>query len=75
MATKCIAFRDMSGKHHADPTSATLADLAIALSDLGAASGMTTALARLVLNRRADIELIFAEHYAMTARAPTDQGE
>ncbi|NYF32623.1 hypothetical protein [Sphingopyxis sp. JAI108] len=70
MATECTAYRDDKGSLHPTPERATLADLAHVLGRVGEEGGMTAGVAKLILEKREEIERVFAEHDAMlTARA------
>jgi hypothetical protein len=69
MATECIAYRDGRGELYATAERATLADLASVLGRVGEDGGMTNGVAKLLLERRADIERVFAEHDAMMVNA------
>lgn len=62
MATQCIAFRDSKGGLHASLEKATLEDLAGVLGRVGEEGGMTAGVAKLILEKRQEIERIFAEH-------------
>jgi hypothetical protein len=65
MASQCIAFRDSKGGLHASLEKATLEDLASVLGRVGEEGGMTAGVAKLIFDKRLDIERIFAEHDAM----------
>ena len=67
MATECTAYRDDKGSLHPTPERATLADLANVLGRVGEEGGMTAGVAKLIFERREDIERVFAEHDAMLA--------
>lgn len=59
MAKLVTAYADAKGKLHQSSRAATISDLA----DLfGSAEGMATGIANTVLDKRAEIERIFAEH-------------
>lgn len=66
MAVECTAYRDSKGGLHQTPEKATLEDLAAVLGRVGEKGGMTAGVAKLILDKRADIEHIFAEHDKMT---------
>lgn len=65
MATECIAYRDSKGGLHSTPQKATLADLADVLGRVGEEGGMTSGVAKLLFDKREDIERVFAEHDKM----------
>ncbi|WP_238401928.1 hypothetical protein [Altererythrobacter sp. C41] len=69
MATECIAYRDSRGELHATAERATLADLASVLGRVGEDGGMTNGVAKLIFDRRDDIERVFAEHDAILVNA------
>jgi hypothetical protein len=62
MASQCIAFRDSKGGLHASLEEATLKDLAVVLGRVGDEGGMTAGVAKLIFDKRQEIERIFAEH-------------
>ncbi|KHK89332.1 hypothetical protein [Novosphingobium malaysiense] len=72
MASQCIAFRDSKGVLHATLEKATLEDLAGVLGRVGEEGGMTAGVAKLILEKRAEIERIFAEHDDLVR--PTPEG-
>lgn len=75
MASECTAYRDAKGGLHSSPEKATLEDLASVLGRVGDEGGMTAGVARMIYDKRAEIERIFAEHdsivAAEVARGPT----
>lgn len=64
MAVRCLAFRDAKGGLHGDLHKATLEDLAGVLGRVGDEGGMTAGVAKLIFEKRAEIERVFAEHDA-----------
>ncbi|UNK79771.1 hypothetical protein MNQ96_01360 [Sphingopyxis granuli] len=72
MATECTAYRDAKGALHATPEKATLADLADVLGRVGEEGGMTAGVAKLLFDKRADIERVFAEHDAIMHNSSAD---
>lgn len=74
MATECTAYRDNKGSLHPTPERATLADLAHVLGRVGEEGGMTAGVAKLILEKRQEIERIFAEHDAiLTSSVSSDE--
>lgn len=67
MAKVALAYADASGATHATPENAALADLTVLLGRIGAESGMTAGFAKTVLDKRAEIEVVFADLDAMRA--------
>lgn len=65
MAHKGIGFFDSRGAFFKTPEDATLSDLAALFGKLGEHDGLAPGLAHLMLERRDDIERIFAEHDEM----------
>lgn len=61
MATECTAYRDSKGGLHSTPEKATLADLAGVLGRVGEEGGMTAGVAKLLLDKREEIERVFQE--------------
>lgn len=75
MATECTAYRDGKGSLHPTPDRATLADLADVLGRVGEEGGMTAGVAKLIFEKREDIERVFAEHDVMLCNAVATQNE
>lgn len=62
MAVRCLAFRDAKGGLHGNLEKATLEDLASVLGRVGDEGGMTAGVAKLIFEKRTEIERVFAEH-------------
>ena len=75
MATECTAYRDGKGSLHPTPERATLADLADVLGRVGEEGGMTSGVAKLIFEKREEIERVFAEHDAILASSAPTQDE
>ena len=75
MATECTAYRDDKGSLHPTPERATLADLANVLGRVGEEGGMTAGVAKLIFEKREEIERVFAEHDAMLAAGLSSEHE
>ncbi|MFK4874127.1 hypothetical protein [Novosphingobium sp. ZW T3_23] len=69
MAFECVAYRDSKGGLHSSLEKATLEDLAAVLGRVGDEGGMTSGVARMIFDKRAEIERVFAEHDALVASA------
>ncbi len=65
MAMECVAYRDTKGGLHSSPEKATLEDLAGVLGRVGDEGGMTAGVAKLIYEKRAEIERVFMEHDSM----------
>ncbi len=61
MAKIAQAFADNQGKLHPTPELAALADLTTVLGRIGAEGGITEGLAKRLMERRAEIEQVFAD--------------
>lgn len=61
MAKAIEAYRDEKGNLHHDPASAIIADIAAALGRVGDEGGLTEGVARLIFERRSQIEKAFAD--------------
>ncbi|MEE4451142.1 hypothetical protein [Novosphingobium resinovorum] len=70
MASECTAYRDAKGGLHSSAERATLEDLAAVLGRVGDEGGMTSGVARMIFDKRTEIERIFAEHDAIVAATP-----
>ncbi len=62
MAHKGIGFFDSRGHMFKTPEDATLSDLALLLGRIGEGDSLAPGIATMLLERRKDIERIFAEH-------------
>ena len=65
MAHKGIGFFDSRGQFFKNPEEATMSDLAALLGKIGEGDSLAPGIAHLLLQRRTDIERIFAEHDEM----------
>lgn len=74
MAIECVAYRDAKGGLHSSLEKATLEDLAAVLGRVGDEGGMTSGVARMIFDKRAEIERVFAEHDALVASAAGSAG-
>lgn len=61
MANAVEAYKDSRGNLHLDPASATVADIAASLGRVGDEGGLTQGVARLILEKRSEIEAAFAD--------------
>lgn len=61
MAKSIEAYRDERGNLHDSPTGAIIADIAAALGRVGDEGGLTNGVAKLILEKRAEIERAFAD--------------
>ncbi len=61
MAQAIQAFQDERGHLHDSPDTAVVADIAAALGRVGDEGGLTNGVARLILEKRRDIEKAFAD--------------
>jgi hypothetical protein len=75
MAIECVAYRDAKGGLHSSLEKATLEDLAAVLGRVGDEGGMTSGVARMIFDKRAEIERVFAEHDALVASAAGYAGD
>lgn len=70
MAKVAFAYADNSGALHTDPQDAAIADLGTVLGRIGAEAGITNGLARMIIEKRAEIEKVFIDldHMCQHAR-------
>lgn len=68
MARISIAYADNRGQLHASAEQAVLSDLTAILGRIGAESGITSGIAKCLLEKRAEVEQAFADHDAMIAQ-------
>jgi len=62
MARAIEAYQDERGNLHDSPTSAIVADIAAALGRVGEEGGLTNGVAKLILEKRSEIEQAFADY-------------
>lgn len=67
MAHKGIGFFDSRGHFFKTPEEATISDLATLLGKIGEGDSLAPGIANLLLDKRADLERIFAEHDELKA--------
>ncbi|WP_435417825.1 hypothetical protein WAB17_13300 [Parerythrobacter aurantius] len=65
MARVGTAFFDNRGNFHKTPEEATVADLAALLGKIGDGESLAPGIAYMLLERRAEIEALFADYDAM----------
>jgi len=70
MAKSIEAYVDNRGNLHMTPTSAVIGDIAASLGRVGDEGGLTEGVARLILEKRAEIEQAFADLDSMDEREP-----
>lgn len=69
MASIGNAYIDRKGQYHKTQDDATKSDLAAVLGKVGDGESLAPGIASTLLDRRSDIEAIFAEHDVMTGVA------
>lgn len=65
MAKKGTGYFDRKGHFFKSPRAATESDLASLLGQIGEGESLAPGIAHMLLDRRAEIEALFAEHDAM----------
>ncbi len=70
MAVSIEAYRDDRGHVHDNPEDAVIADIAAALGRVGEEGGLTNGVAKLILDKRAQIERAFADLDRLVAQQP-----
>ncbi len=76
MARQGIGFFDSRGTFFKSPEEATISDLAGLLGKIGDGESLAPGIAHMLLERREDVERLYAEHDAMMAEVQTsDQGK
>ncbi len=71
MARKGTGFFDRKGQFFKTPEEATRSDLAAMLGKIGEGESLAPGIAHTLLERRGDIEALFAEHDEMMAEQDT----
>ena len=67
MARKGTGFFDTRGHYYKTPEEATVSDLAGVLGKIGDGESLAPGIAHMILDRRSEIERLFAEHDVMMA--------
>jgi hypothetical protein len=67
MAHTGTGYFDSKGQYFRSPTEATVSDLAALLGRVGEGESLAPGIAHMMLEKRAEIERIFADHDAMLA--------
>ncbi|MBX7492806.1 hypothetical protein K3163_06260 [Qipengyuania sp. 1NDW9] len=67
MAHRGTGFFDGRGNYHKTPEDATISDLAGILGKIGEGDSLAPGIAQMLLDRRSEIERLFAEHDVMMA--------
>jgi hypothetical protein len=75
MAHKGIGFFDSRGHMFKTPEEATLSDLALLLGRIGEGDSLAPGIATMLLERRKEIERIFAEHDELKRVQAADKAE
>ena len=65
MAHRGTAYFDSRGLYHKTPEDATLSDLASLLGKIGDGESLAPGIAHMLLDRRTELDRIFAEHDAL----------
>lgn len=74
MARKGTGYFDRKGHFFKTAKDATASDIAALLGQIGEGESLAPGIAHLLLERRADIERLFAEHDAMMAEEAGEGG-
>lgn len=74
MAEIAQAYRDGAGKLHTTVEAATIADIAAAIGRVGEEGGLTEGIAKLIFERRSQIEATLAQHDQMVAACAPELG-
>jgi hypothetical protein len=70
MATHGHAFFDCKGQYFKSPEEATVSDLAAVLGRVGEGESLAPGIAKMIFERRAEIERIFTDHDEMVCSNP-----
>lgn len=68
MAHSGIGYFDSKGQYHRGPEEATMSDLSALLGRVGEGDSLAPGIAKIILDRRTEIEDIFREHDNMIER-------
>ena len=70
MAQRGVGYFDSKGHFFKNPAEATISDLASLLGQIGEGDSLAPGIAHMLLEKRAEVETIFAEHDLMTEDMP-----
>ncbi|WP_209347419.1 hypothetical protein [Pontixanthobacter sp. CEM42] len=70
MAQRGVGYFDSKGHFFKNPADATISDLAAMLGQIGEGDSLAPGIAHMLLEKRAEVEAIFAEHDSMTEDMP-----
>ncbi len=73
MAKSGRGYFDRKGQFFKTPHEATLSDLASLLGQIGDGESLAPGIAHTLMDRRSDIEALFAEHDGMLAEVASDK--
>ena len=65
MANRGVGFFDTKGQYFRTPQDATMSDLAAVLGRMGDGDSLAPGIAKILLDKRRDLELIFRDHDEM----------
>ena len=72
MANRGIGFFDSKGQFHKTPEDATMSDIAALLGRMGEGDSLAPGIAKIILDKRREIESILSDHDKMVLGMPTD---
>ena len=72
MANRGIGFFDSKGQFHKSPEDATMSDIAALLGRMGEGDSLAPGIAKIILDKRREIETILADHDKMVLGMPTE---
>jgi hypothetical protein len=75
MANSGIGFFDRRGEYFRTPEEATISDLSSILGRIGEGDSIAPGIAVMLLDRRSEIEQIFAEHDRMCESKKSSEGD
>jgi hypothetical protein len=73
MANRGVGYFDSKGQYYKTPEEATMSDIAALLGRMGEGDSLAPGIAKIILDKRRDIEHILADHDRMVQGLPVDQ--
>lgn len=73
MANRGVGYFDSKGLYYKTPEEATMSDIAALLGRMGEGDSLAPGIAKIILDKRRDIEHILADHDRMVQGLPVDQ--
>jgi hypothetical protein len=75
MANRGVGYFDSKGQYYRSPEEATMSDIAALLGRMGEGDSLAPGIAKIILDKRREIEHILADHDRMVQGLPVSQND